>query len=346
LITLYAETDGRGKPGVFSEGMADPDGKVERFVGRHSRFVCRDVPLAQYTTFDIGGPAELLVEIDSIADLVAVVEDCRNVGIPTTIFGGGSNVLVSDKGIAGLVVINRCRQIGQNPRGVAAEAGARLSDLIDFAIENGWGGLEELAGIPGTVGGAIIGNAGAYGRSISGNLSKVTILNGAGLQVEQGSDELAFGYRTSRLKSTTDIVLRADFTLVPAAKEQLRRRADEIVGLRAVKLPVGEKCAGSYFKNIEDPAAPQGKLSAGKLLEEAGAKSFRVGSAAVSEKHANVIVNQGGAKAVDVLLLAQKMKSAVKAKFGIELSEEVCFLGIPVGGEAGSDGAKKDKAVK
>lgn len=331
LYTFNRPTEVKNRPILGGERIFMDT--VERLADQYCRIIRRNVSLADYTTFGIGGPAELLAEADSADVLTAIVRDCRSAGLPVTVMGEGSNVLCSDRGIDGLVVINRCRRLWQDGRKVIAEAGVRLGDLIDFAICSGLAGLEQMAGIPGTVGGAVIGNAGAYGQSIAEKLAQVILLDESGAVFQQGPGELGFGYRTSRLKSSPDVVLRADFLLGDGIPERLRQCADEIIALREAKLPVKEKCAGSYFKNIEDPTAPYGKVAAGKLLEEAGAKSFCVGQAAVSEKHANVIVNRGGARAADVLLLADKMKTAVRAKFGIELEEEVRFLGTPMGRE-------------
>ncbi len=308
-----------------------PMASMELFIDRFSRFIRRDMPLAGYTTLGIGGPAELLAEIQSLEDFTTIVRAARLAGLPVTILGEGSNLLVGDGGIAGLVVINRCHRIWEAGHKVVAEAGGGLNDLVDFAIDHGLAGLEKMAGIPGTIGGAVIGNAGAYGQSVSSVLTRVTLLGQTGAVFDQEPTELGFGYRTSRLKTSMDIVLLTEFRLNSGVSAQLRESADEVLANRAVKLPVGDKSAGSYFKNIEDTTAPYGKLPAGKLLEEAGVKSFRVGRAAVSDKHANVIINLGGATAADVRKLAEKMKLAVKAKFGIELEEEVRFLGKSLG---------------
>ncbi|MFC1475509.1 UDP-N-acetylmuramate dehydrogenase [Candidatus Zixiibacteriota bacterium] len=302
---------------------------MEFFVDRFGRFIRRDVPLAGFTTLGIGGPAELLAEVDSIEDFTALVGAASLAKVSITILGEGSNLLIGDGGLAGLVVINRCCRIWEVESEVLAEAGAKLNDLVDFTVDHGLAGLEKMAGIPGTVGGAVIGNAGAYGQSISAGLSRVTLLGETGAVFDQEPVELDFGYRTSRLKSSTDIVLRTAFRLPSGSATQLRKSADEVLAQRAAKLPTDDKSAGSYFKNIEDSAMLHGKMPAGKLLEEAGVKSFRVGQAAVSDKHANVIVNLGGATAAEVRQLADQMKSAVKAKFGIELEEEVRFLGKP-----------------
>jgi UDP-N-acetylmuramate dehydrogenase len=210
---------------------------------------------------------------------------------------------------------------------LAIEAGARLGSAVDFTIAHGYTGFQKMAGIPGSVGGAIIGNAGAYGQAISSSLIDVQLLEPTGAVATQSADELVFAYRTSRLKASPDIVLSARFQLKRGDARALRHQADEIISVRESKLPSLHECAGSYFKNIEDASQPYGKLPAGKLLEQVGAKGMRVGNAAVSRKHANVIVNLGGACARDVLELASRMKRAVRDKYGFELEEEVRFLG-------------------
>ena len=283
--------------------------------------------MAGYTTFGIGGPAQLLAEVTAVEDLAGLVTAARADGIPVMVLGEGSNVLVSDNGVDGLVVVNRCQGIRREGNQITAEAGARLHDVIDLAIGAGLGGMETMVGIPGTVGGAVVGNAGAYGQSISDVLGSAKLLREDGQIITQRREGLGFAYRTSRLKQSHDVVLSAEFVLTPGDREALRRSGDAIIARRKSKLPLWNDCAGSYFKNIEDSGAPNGKIPAGKLLEEAQAKSFRMGQAAVSEHHANVIVNLGGATAAEVLALAEQMKHAVLVKFGVELEEEVRFLG-------------------
>lgn len=302
-------------------------GDKQEFLDTFDQLIRLNEPLAGFTTFGIGGPAEMLAEVGTTKSLAVIVNTARSHSIPITVLGEGSNVLIGDGGIEGLVIINRCQRRQLQGNCMTAEAGAHLNDLIDFAIENSLAGMEKLAGIPGTLGGAIIGNAGAYGQSISDVLLKVELLRENGEVVCRSPEDLDFGYRTSRLKKSADIVLAADLELSDGTPADTRQSADEVLAQRRQKLPTEEMCAGSYFKNIEDSLAPHGKIPAGKLLDEAGVKSFREGKAAVSEKHANIIVNLDGATAVDVLNLAKKMKLAVKGKFGIELEEEVRFLG-------------------
>jgi len=297
------------------------------FPDKFDRLLRRQEPLAEYTTFGIGGPAELLAIVDSPADLIDLVAIAREKNVPFVVMGEGSNILIGDAGIDGLVIVNHCRQIQRSGDRIVAEAGVVLNELVDFAIARGLAGLEKMAGIPGTVGGAIVGNAGAYGQWVADVLSSVELLQEDGRVIVQDPSQLGFAYRTSRLKHNAEIVLKAEFQLTSGSRVALRQAADEVVAQRESKLPSENICAGSYFKNIEDASAPYGKIPAGKLLEEVGAKELRVGKAAVSERHANVIVNLGGARATDVLKLAEKMKLAVKKKFGVELEEEVRFLG-------------------
>ncbi len=302
--------------------------EVGQLPGKFATRIRRDVPLAEYTTFGIGGPAQLLAEIESTDDLAELIGSARAAGIKTTILGEGSNLLIGDRGIKGLVIVNRCRSLARDGKRITAEAGAHLNDLVDFAVAEGLAGLEKLAGIPGSIGGAVVGNAGAYGQSIADVLEGVRVLDTDSRTIDLSGEQLGFAYRTSRLKTSGEIVLDIRLILSPADSAVLRKSADEIIARRDAKLPPGDICAGSYFKNIEDPSAPYGKIAAGRLLEEAGAKSFTVGQAAVSDRHANVIVNLGGASAADVLALAEKMKVAVFDKFGVELEEEVRFLGM------------------
>lgn len=301
--------------------------RVIRFPDRFDRIIRRHEPLAEYTTFGIGGPAELLAIVDSPTDLIDLAAIAREKQVPFVVLGEGSNVLIGDAGIDGLVVVNHCRDIQQSGDRIVAEAGVVLNELVNFAIERGLAGLEKMAGIPGTVGGAIVGNAGAYGQWIADALSWVELLMEDGRVMVQEPAQLGFAYRTSRLKNSAEIVLRAEFQLSSGSEAELRQVADEILAQRESKLPAENICAGSYFKNIEDASAPHGKIPVGKLLEDVGAKELRVGNAAVSERHANVIVNLGGARATDVLKLAEKMKLAVMEKFGVVLEEEVRFLG-------------------
>jgi UDP-N-acetylmuramate dehydrogenase len=275
----------------------------------------KDHPLGPLTTFKIGGPADWYFPAG---------------GSPVTFLGDGSNVLISDKGIRGLVVHNRAQKIERKRDNLCAHSGALLGDLVNRSRAEALTGLEFAAGIYGSVGGAVFGNAGAYGKAMADILLSATVLTGDGDRITVSNSDFEFTYRKSACRERGWIVLDSEFALRPGDAESIGMEIDRIIAIRATKLPTDLPSAGSYFKNIEDPNAEFGKIPAGRLLEAVGAKSMRVGGAGVFEKHANVIVNLGGATAADVLGLAEKMKNAVFAEYQIELHPEVRFLGEPM----------------
>lgn len=288
----------------------------------------RGVPLAPLTTFRIGGPAELFVEAGDRDALVHAVGAARAHGVPCFVLAGGSNVLIDDRGLSGLVVHNLTAGVRREGDRLTVDSGLPLGRLLDAAAREALSGLEFAAGIPGSVGGAVYGNAGAYGKSMEDVLVRATLLTRDGRIVEVGPEALGFAYRTSALKASGDIVLDATFALVPGDRERIRQAMDEIVRIREAKHPDPARfgSAGSYFKNLP-PATPGGRRTpAGLLLEQAGAKGMRVGRAMVSEAHANFIVNAGGATAADVLELARRLKVLVLARFGVGLEEEVLYI--------------------
>ncbi|MBI3871791.1 MAG: UDP-N-acetylmuramate dehydrogenase [candidate division Zixibacteria bacterium] len=291
----------------------------------------RHVPLAPMTTLRIGGPADWYYPAESVEGLVAALAAGRAAGVPITLLGDGSNVLISDRGIRGLVVHNRARNIERRGNDLYAEAGASLADLVSRSRDESLTGLEFASGIFGSVGGAVYGNAGAYGRSIADVLVWAEVLTREGERLRLAKGDLEFAYRRSGCAANGWIVLSCLVRLSPGDHAAIGAEMERIIGIRATKLPVDIPSAGSYFKNIEDPSAEYGKVPAGRLLEDAGAKSLRVGDAGVYEKHANVIVNLGQATAADVLALADRMKDIVRRRYGIELENEVRFLGEPMG---------------
>lgn len=291
-------------------------------------------PLAPFTTLKIGGPADWYFPARTPDELAEALRCARDGNIPVTFLGDGSNVLISDLGIRGLVVHNRAQTIERRGDNLYAQSGAILADLVDRSRAEALTGLEFAAGIYGSVGGAVFGNAGAYGKAMADILLTATVLTGEGAQQTVANRDLEFTYRRSACRDKGWIVLDSEFGLQPGDKEAIGAEIDRIIAIRATKLPTELPSAGSYFKNIEDPAAEFGKIPAGRLLEAVGAKSMRVGGAGVYKKHANVIVNLGGATAADVLALAAKMKNAVFAEYGIELHPEVRFLGEPMGDPA------------
>lgn len=296
-----------------------------------------DVPLGPLTTLKIGGPADWYFPATSVDQLALALTVAREHRIPYTLLGDGSNVLISDLGIRGLVIHNRAGRIERRGNNLHSEAGALLAALVDRSRDESLTGMEFASGIYGSVGGAVFGNAGAYGKSIADVLVDVEVLTRSGERLHLPPENMEFAYRTSGCARNGWTVLACEIGLTPGDRDAISAEIDRIIGIRSAKLPADLPSAGSYFKNIEDPSAEYGKVPAGKLLEAVGAKELKVGGAGVYEKHANVIVNLGGATAHDVLALAELMKSRVRDAYGIELQSEVRFIGEPhpVGGSSG-----------
>jgi len=290
----------------------------------------RGVLLKDHSNFRIGGPADFFVRAETTAGLRAALAAARECGLRSRVIGGGSNLLFDDAGFRGLIVKNLARGLRLDvlPSGearVAAVSGTHLSDLVDSAAARGLKGLEFLAGIPGSVGGAVCGNAGAFGCCLGDFLSEAALLGPEGSVRMEKREYFDFAYRHSRLKATGEVVLEAGFSLSPGDPAAIRGRIEENLALRATRHPDPKMAyAGSYFKN---PLGPDGaKIPAGRLLEQVGAKESAVGGAAVFRGHANFIYNRGDAFAADILALARELKERVRAKFGVELEEEVVFL--------------------
>jgi len=292
----------------------------------------KDHSLAAFTTLKVGGPADWYFPAQTPDELAEALRCARQGNIPVTFLGDGSNVLISDLGIRGLVVHNRAQTIERRGNNLYAQSGALLAALVDRSRTESLTGLEFAAGIYGSVGGAVFGNAGAYGKAMADILLHATVLTLDGRQITVENSDFEFIYRRSACKDKGWVVLDSEFGFEPGDQETIGAEIDRIIAIRATKLPTDLPSAGSYFKNIEDPTAEHGKVPAGRLLEAVGAKSMQVGGAGVFEKHANVIVNRGGATAADILALAQMMKNAVLAEYGIELQPEVRFLGEPMPG--------------
>jgi len=285
------------------------------------------VRLSDYSTFKIGGPADYFFEARSEKELKTAVGLSRREGIPFYVIGGGSNLLFDDRGFRGLILKNAAEGFfaGETPCEVGVRSGTPLGKLVQFSLDKGLKGVEFLAGIPGTVGGAVFGNAGAFGRSIGDIVRDALLFDSGGGEVRFPRGSLSFGYRHSSLKATPDVVLGVILALEEGEAKVLRAEVKEILEKRRKKQPPwSTACAGSYFKN---PVLPDGqKLAAGYLLEQAGAKGMKVGDAAVYSGHANFLINTGQATAGDVLRLADELKEKVRQKFGIKLEEEVIFL--------------------
>jgi len=283
--------------------------------------VTRDVPMAKHTTFGIGGPADMLVVCDSTADVAETMTILIDEHIPYTVVGKGSNLLVSDEGYRGAVIVLG-KQFKKHVRdGDRLEAGAAciLAYLVQDAYAQGLGGLEFAVGIPGTVGGALAMNAGSRDEWIGAVTESVTLyVPGEGLLRVRGP-EVTWGYRTSGLRER-GIILECVLRLRPEDPERIRNVMEASLARRKRSQPMGTRSAGSVFVN------PEGD-SAGRLIEAAGLKGMRLGGARVSDVHANFIVNDGGATAVDVLGLVGKIQMVVKDTYGIDLRPEIRFLG-------------------
>ena len=283
-------------------------------------------PLARYTTSRVGGPAEALIEVTSAAELTDVVIAARQAGLPILMLGGGANVLISDAGVRGLTIINKAKRLSFRDDGaVWCETGMALPTLARECVARGLGGLEWAVGVPGTVGGAVVGNAGAHGRDIAADLVSATILNSANEVVEWSNAELNFGYRTSRIKSEVRsqksevVALAATFQLAPGNPAESAARAADFNDYRRRTQPSGASM-GSMFKN---PPA----LTAGRLIDQCGLKGTRIGGAEISTVHANFCVNRGAATAIDVQALIDLARTKVRERFGIELELEVELVG-------------------
>lgn len=279
-------------------------------------------PLARHTTLKIGGPAELFVEVEDEEALAALLAAVREVAAPLHLLGLGSNLLVPDAGIAGVVArlgkgFKRLRVAGTE---VTAGAALGLPTLARRTARRGLTGLEPLCGFPSTVGGAVAMNAGCYGTEIKDVLAVAWLLERDGRRRRIGVGELGAGYRSTALQGTGAIVTRARFRLVPADPETCVARIEDLNRRRWASLPMKEPNAGSIFKN------PPGDY-AGRLIEACGLKGTAAGGARISPRHANVIVNAGGAKADDVLALMLRARRAVAERFGMRLEPEVILVG-------------------
>lgn len=307
--------------------MNPPLDEAARFFERETGMSLRRGELLRdHSNFRIGGPADYFCETATLDELKTAVLAASAGKFRYRLIGGGFNLLFDDDGFRGLIIKNRARGAVHAAGGtVETTSGTTLDDLTAGAAERGLSGLEFLAGIPGTVGGAVFGNAGAFGRAIGDVLSSARLLHPDGTESRAVREDLEFGYRHSKLKTDPRILLEATFRLEPAPAETIQSKMAEILSLRAERHPARTTAyPGSYFKN---PVLPDGcRQAAGLLLDGAGARGLRVGAAAVYRGHCNFIINEGGATALEVRSLAAEMKNRVLEKFGITLEEEVIFL--------------------
>ena len=291
----------------------------------------RDAPLAPLTTFKVGGPADWLVDVTSETELRAALEIARGAGLPVTILGGGSNVLVSDAGVRGLVLRVRPMDVSQTaPDRVRADAGLTMNGLVRWTIGRGLAALEAWAGTPGTVGGAIYGNAHFGGRNIGDLVAAVRVVSPQGDARTLPASEMEFGYDTSRLQRTREVLLWAEFLVRQGDPAALRLISRESLAHRKKTQPLQMPSAGCIFQNPDrarDAVPADIPASAGALVDRAGLKGSRNGAAKVSDTHANFIVNEGGASAADIRALIERCKRDVRERFGVALREEIVYLG-------------------
>jgi UDP-N-acetylmuramate dehydrogenase len=295
------------------------------------RRVRERVPLGPLTTFGVGGPADWLVEPESVEALQAVLKIATDSGVPVVLLGGGSNVLVSDAGVRAVVIRPRLAGIVQpSPERVRAEAGATINGLVRWLIGRGLAGLEAWAGTPGTVGGAIHGNAHYAGRNISDHVIEVGLwAPNAGIIVVPAA-EMGFGYDTSRLFNTGEVVVWADFSVTTGIPERLRATARESLAHRKRTQPLNLPSAGCVFQNPQPllDRVPAGlPWSAGALVEFAGFKGATEGAAAISTVHANFVVAGKGATARQIRTLIERARDAVRLQCGVTLRDEIVYLG-------------------
>jgi UDP-N-acetylmuramate dehydrogenase len=313
-------------------------GEIARRVGVKAE---RNAPLAKLTTMRVGGPADLLATAHNAFELRALVRFARSRELPLTLVGRGSNIVVSDRGVRGLVVHVRAEGSRVDGQAYVAEAGVPMARAATETQRAGLSGLEFGLAIPGTAGGAVWANAGAHGADVAGVLESADVLQADGTEARVPAADLAFGYRESRFKQQSpgapgEVVIAARFRLEPASADEIKERLDDIRRWRQAHQPLGIPSGGSSFRNPADGP------SAGELIEKAGLKGSQEGGATVSEKHANFIVNDRRGTAADVRRLMDRVRAAVLESASVELVPEIVFLGDwdgwpwpPAGGGAG-----------
>jgi UDP-N-acetylmuramate dehydrogenase len=303
--------------------------------------VLTGAPLSRYTRFALGGPADIYAETASVEAFIDALKVARESRQDYVVIGGGTNLIVSDDGFRGIVLRFIAQRILAAGNRVVADGGAVLQDLVDFTVDRGLKGLETLAGIPGSVGAAIYGNAGAYGHSISERVRTVRFYDGRDVRVFD-NETCEFRYRESVFKRHKDwIIFSTELVMDVADATELRKIAGDIVSVRNEKFPVTMKCAGSIFKNlllaelpdsvaqrVPERVVREGKVPAAYFLEEVNAIGMTRGDIHVAAYHANLLYNAGAGTAADLRSLIDELKSRVAEKFGITLEEEVQYVGF------------------
>ncbi|HTK44535.1 MAG TPA: UDP-N-acetylmuramate dehydrogenase [Patescibacteria group bacterium] len=316
-------TTGPLRPPAEPLDLVALSGDIARRVGVKAE---RNAPLAKLTTMRLGGPADLLATAHNTFELRALVRFARSRGLPLTVLGRGSNTLISDRGVRGLVVHVRAEGSRVDGTAYVAEAGVPMARAATETQRAGLTGLEFGLAIPGSAGGAVWANAGAHGSDVRSVLESADVLLGDGSEVRLPVDELGLGYRESRFKhppagDAGEVVLGARFRLEPASADEIKARLDDIRHWRQAHQPLGLPSAGSSFRN------PSPDVSAGALIDKAGLKGLQEGGATVSEKHANFVVNDRKGTASDVRRLMDRVRAAVLESSGVDLVPEIVFVG-------------------
>ena len=279
-------------------------------------------PMKEHTTFRVGGPADCLLEIDNKEQLSAVLHYLSLIGLPYFVLGNGSNLLVGDRGYKGIILHIRGNMKAVRVEGnmIIAQAGALLSQIAKVAYEHGLTGFEFAAGIPGTIGGGVVMNAGAYGGEMKQVVDTVSVLDKTGNELNLSNNTMEFGYRTSSIKNNLFVVTEVSLQLASGNKEEIKIKMEELSLKRKGKQPLEYPSAGSTFKR------PEGYF-AGELIMNAGLRGFAIGGAKVSDKHCGFVVNTGSACAADIYDVIKQVQCVVKEKFRVDLEPEVIMIG-------------------
>lgn len=277
--------------------------------------------MKEHINFEVGGPADILLIPSKVEQIIESIKICKENNIPYFVMGNGSNLLVKDGGIRGVVIkLTGLTNLEVNEEEIKADCGVMLKELSDKALENSLTGLEFACGIPGSVGGAVFMNAGAYNGEIKNVIKEAQVITSSGEIVTLSKDELELGYRTSKVMKDNSIVINATFKLEKGNKEEIKETIDDLTQKREEKQPLEYPSAGSTFKR------PEGYF-AGKLIQDSGLKGYSIGGAAVSSKHSGFVINKGNATAKDILDLIAYIQEEVKKQFGVELHTEVRIIG-------------------
>ena len=316
-------------------------GNASRLSDIPNLLIQRDVSLAEHTRFHIGGPADLFADASDELTFIAAIKTALAEQIPFEVIGAGSNLLVSDDGFRGLILRYTGSRIALDGITVTAEAGAVLQNLVDFTIDHGLAGIHTMTGIPGWVGAAVYGNAGAYGRAINQSITRVRFYDGAAVR-EYNNEECNFRYRESTFKDNKGwIIFSADLEFTTGDAAALRTNADEILSVRNAKYPPTMRCAGSIFKNLLYAELPEhvqrevppkmireGKVPSAYFLELVDAKGMKSGDIKVADYHANLIYNEGCGTAAQVRDIIEELKRRVRDRFHFDVEEEVQYVGF------------------